>query len=184
MYLIGASPQAAVVDCRTPPQILGERRGRRFTSDRDRQNGHTLPEFDIEEEIMTDIAPQTASGKVLFHFLMSLDGFVAGPGHTMDFMARTTSRPGLIQEYIETTGAVLAGRAGFDSAIGDSRPFSRAPSRKALRRCAATSLRARDRRSDRGRRCRGRSHRRHRICAMTPTTVTRRWSSSIREMTR
>jgi hypothetical protein len=40
----------------------------------------------------------------------------------MDFMARTTNRPGLTREYIETTGAVLAGRNGLDSAIGDSRP--------------------------------------------------------------
>jgi hypothetical protein len=30
------------------------------------------------------------------------------------------SRTGLHAEYIETTGAVLAGRDGFDSAIGDS----------------------------------------------------------------
>src|SRR5438067_6311145 len=70
-----------------------------------------------------DIEPQTAAGKVLFHFLMSLDGFVAGPGHAMDWMAGITNRPGLIQEYIETTGAVLAGREGYDSAIGDSRPY-------------------------------------------------------------
>jgi dihydrofolate reductase len=70
-----------------------------------------------------DIEPQTAAGKVLLHFLVSLDGYVAGPGHSMDFMARTTNRPGLTQEYIETTGAVLAGRDGFDSAIGDSRPY-------------------------------------------------------------
>jgi dihydrofolate reductase len=72
---------------------------------------------------MTDPAPQTAAGKVLWHFAMSLDGFVAGPGHTMDFLAGTTVRDGLHQEYIETTGAILAGRDGFDSAIGDSRPY-------------------------------------------------------------
>jgi hypothetical protein len=41
----------------------------------------------------------------------------------MDFMAPTTNRPGLTREYIETTGAVLASRNGFDSAIGDSRPY-------------------------------------------------------------
>jgi hypothetical protein len=41
----------------------------------------------------------------------------------MDFMARTTNRPGLTREYIETTGAVLAGPNGFASAIGDSRPY-------------------------------------------------------------
>ena len=32
---------------------------------------------------MDDTEPQTAGGKVLLHFTMSLDGFVAGPGHDM-----------------------------------------------------------------------------------------------------
>ena len=41
--------------------------------------------------------PQTAAGKVLLHFLISSDGFVAGPGHTMDFMEQTTIREGLHQ---------------------------------------------------------------------------------------
>ena len=39
-----------------------------------------------------DTEPQTAAGKVLWHFTMSLDGFVAGPDHAMDWM--TGSRPG------------------------------------------------------------------------------------------
>jgi dihydrofolate reductase len=72
---------------------------------------------------MDDTEPQTADAKVLWHFLMSLDGFVAGPNHSMDWMTGISVRPGLHREYIETTGAVLAGRAGFDSAIGDSRPY-------------------------------------------------------------
>ncbi|MFD5092817.1 dihydrofolate reductase family protein [Amycolatopsis thailandensis] len=59
--------------------------------------------------------PQTASGKVLWHFTMSLDGFVAGPGHSMDWMTGTTFRPGLIEEYTSTTGAVLGGRDGWDA---------------------------------------------------------------------
>jgi dihydrofolate reductase len=70
---------------------------------------------------MTDTEPQTA--KVNWSFTMSLDGFVAGPDHEMGWMTGFTVRPGLIDEYIETTGAVLAGRDGFDSAIGDSRPW-------------------------------------------------------------
>ena len=37
-----------------------------------------------------EAGPQTAGGKVLWHFTMPLDGFVAGPGHTMDWMAGTT----------------------------------------------------------------------------------------------
>lgn len=48
---------------------------------------------------MYDTEPQTAGGKVLFHFTMSLDGFVAGPNHRMDWMTGFTSRPGLEEEY-------------------------------------------------------------------------------------
>ena len=33
---------------------------------------------------MSDTEPQTAGGKVLWHFTMSLDGFVAGPNHEID----------------------------------------------------------------------------------------------------
>ncbi len=72
---------------------------------------------------MDDTEPQSAGAKVLWHFTMSLDGFVAGPDHQMDWMHGMSVRAGLPAEYIETTGAVLAGRTGFDCAIGDSRPY-------------------------------------------------------------
>src|ERR1022692_3609576 len=72
---------------------------------------------------MNDTEPQIAGGKVLWHFLMTLDGFVAGPNHSMDWMTGISFRAGLHAEYTETTGAVLAGRDGFDSASGDSRPY-------------------------------------------------------------
>lgn len=72
---------------------------------------------------MTDTAPQTAGAKVLWHFCMSLDGFVAGPHHRMDWMTGFTVRPGLQAEYVHTTGAVLAGRDGYDAVIGESRPY-------------------------------------------------------------
>ena len=62
-----------------------------------------------------DTARQTAASKVLWHFTMSLDGFVAGPGHSMDWMTGFGGRPGLIAEYTETTGAVLGGRDGWDA---------------------------------------------------------------------
>ncbi|HEX6354020.1 dihydrofolate reductase family protein [Actinophytocola sp.] len=71
---------------------------------------------------MSDTEPQIAAGKVLWHFTMSLDGFVAGPNHSMDWMTGT-NRPGLIDEYVTTTGAVLGGRAGWDIAAGESRPY-------------------------------------------------------------
>ena len=72
---------------------------------------------------MTDTQPQTAGGKVLWHFTMSLDGFVAGPDHAMGWMTGFTFRPGLVDEYVKTTGAVLGGRAGWDAAVGDHRPY-------------------------------------------------------------
>ena len=72
---------------------------------------------------MSDTEPQTAGGKVLWHFTMSLDGFVAGPGHQMDWMTGISLRPGLASEYIETTGAVLGGRDGWDRATSGSRPY-------------------------------------------------------------
>jgi dihydrofolate reductase len=64
---------------------------------------------------MADTERQTPAGKVLWHFTMSLDGFVAGPNHAMDWMTGISFRPGLVQEYVETTGAVLGGRDGFDA---------------------------------------------------------------------
>jgi dihydrofolate reductase len=73
---------------------------------------------------MGDTEPQTAGGKVLWHFTMSLDGFVAGPDHEMDWMMTGISfRPGLVQEYVRTTGAVLGGRDGWDNAVSGGRPY-------------------------------------------------------------
>ncbi|MEU7916100.1 dihydrofolate reductase family protein [Microbispora bryophytorum] len=71
---------------------------------------------------MSDIEPQTAIGKVLWHFTMSLDGFVAGPGHEMGWMSGISARPGLVDEYVRTTGAILGGRDGWDAA-GGHRPY-------------------------------------------------------------
>jgi dihydrofolate reductase len=72
---------------------------------------------------MTDTEPRTAAGNVLWHFTMSLDGFVAGPDHDMGWMSGLSFRPGLVDEYVRTTGAVLGGRAGWDAAIDGSRPY-------------------------------------------------------------
>jgi hypothetical protein len=58
---------------------------------------------------MDDTEPQTAAAKVLWHFTMSRDGFVAGPEHDMQWLTGVAVRPGLIEEYTRTTGAVLAG---------------------------------------------------------------------------
>ena len=73
---------------------------------------------------MNSNALEAGRGRVLMHFLISVDGFVAGPGHDMSFMERTTVRDGLHREYVKATGAILAGRNGFDSTSGDFRPYN------------------------------------------------------------
>lgn len=75
------------------------------------------------EATVHDTDPQTAAVKVLWRFTRSFDGFVAGPSHEMDWLTGFSLRPGLVADYVETTGAVLAGRHALDSAIGDSRPY-------------------------------------------------------------
>ncbi|MFI7708929.1 dihydrofolate reductase family protein [Nonomuraea sp. NPDC049480] len=72
---------------------------------------------------MNDPEPQTAGGKVLLHFSMSLDGFVAGPNHAMNWLTGITGRDGVEEEYIKTTGAVLGGRNGWDR-DPSARPYS------------------------------------------------------------
>jgi len=64
--------------------------------------------------------PGATRGKVLWNFMMSLDGFVSGPDHSMDWMWTGAYRvePGVIEDYIENTGAVIAGRDGWDSPVG------------------------------------------------------------------
>ncbi len=62
----------------------------------------------------------TSAGKVLWHFTMSLDGFVAGPNHSFDWMAGIADTPGIVEAYAATTGAVLAGRAAYDVTPGVS----------------------------------------------------------------
>ena len=60
-------------------------------------------------------------GKVRGHLVMSLDGFAAGPNHSLDWMSGLTMTPGVVQESIASLGAVLGGRDGYD-AIAKQRP--------------------------------------------------------------
>jgi dihydrofolate reductase len=62
------------------------------------------------------------TGRVLWHLTMSLDGFIAGPNHEMEWMAGLDFTPGLVDRYVEGTGAILAGRRGFDAGIGTDPP--------------------------------------------------------------
>jgi dihydrofolate reductase len=56
-------------------------------------------------------------GKVRWHLTMSLDGFMAGKDGSMDWMAGLTTDPGLVDEAVATTGAVLGGRRGWDQSV-------------------------------------------------------------------
>jgi dihydrofolate reductase len=53
-------------------------------------------------------------GKVLWHITMSLDGFIAGPDDAMDWMPESGERNALVDEVIETTGALLVGRRTYE----------------------------------------------------------------------
>jgi len=65
---------------------------------------------------MDEMEPQTAAGKVLWHFSMSLDGFVAGPAHRMDWLRGIEEgERDVIAEYASTTGSILGGRDGWDA---------------------------------------------------------------------
>lgn len=72
---------------------------------------------------MADTARQTVAGKVLWRFCMSLDGFVAGPGHAMDWMTGFSVLPGVHEEYIATTGAILGGRDGWEAHPDPNAPY-------------------------------------------------------------
>ena len=51
----------------------------------------------------------TGKGKVVVNRAMSLDGYIAGPGHAMDLISGFTS-PEVVREIASATGAMLVGR--------------------------------------------------------------------------
>lgn len=63
----------------------------------------------------------TASGEVVVNRMVSLDGFIAGPGHTMDWgegrLMHDFVAPATIREQAAATGAMLIGRRTAE--VGD-----------------------------------------------------------------
>lgn len=57
--------------------------------------------------------------RVLWHRSMSLDGFVASPDRGMSWMDGATHDQAMVEEIIATTGAILAGRRGYDEGSKD-----------------------------------------------------------------
>jgi dihydrofolate reductase len=60
---------------------------------------------------------------VLWHTTMSLDGFVAGPGDAMDWVFGYQDPNPAVDELLQTTGAVLAGRHTYDVATRAGQPL-------------------------------------------------------------
>ena len=52
----------------------------------------------------------------LWHTTMSLDGFIAGPDHAMEWAFEYDADSPVVTEMIETTGAIVAGRNWYDIA--------------------------------------------------------------------
>jgi dihydrofolate reductase len=57
----------------------------------------------------------TATGKVVVNRSMSLDGFIAGPGHAMDWIFDFVA-PDEFPEIAAATGAMLIGRGTYEAA--------------------------------------------------------------------
>src|SRR4249920_957634 len=62
---------------------------------------------------------RTANGKVVVNRAMSLDGFIAGPGHSMDWTGHLANHaePDDVAEIAAATGAMLVGRRTWE--VGD-----------------------------------------------------------------
>jgi dihydrofolate reductase len=65
--------------------------------------------------------------KVLWHVTMSLDGFIAGPENSMDWMLGYGDENSEVDELIKRIGAVLAGRGTYDVGAVQERPEFRKP---------------------------------------------------------
>jgi dihydrofolate reductase len=64
---------------------------------------------------MSDVGFGT--GKVVVNRAMSLDGFIAGPGHAMDWIAEyLTADADAVREVMAATGAMLIGRGTYEVA--------------------------------------------------------------------
>lgn len=64
--------------------------------------------------------------RVLWHTTMSLDGFIAGPANSMEWMLGFGEEGDEVKELIKRIGAVLAGRHTYDvGAVQDRAEFRR-----------------------------------------------------------
>ncbi len=65
--------------------------------------------------------------KVLWHVTISLDGFIAGPENSMDWMLGYGEENSEVDELLKRIGAVLAGRHTYEVGAVQERPEFRKP---------------------------------------------------------
>ncbi len=65
--------------------------------------------------------------KVLWHVTMSLDGFIAGPGDSMDWMLSYGHEDEEVNQLLRSIGAVLSGRRTYDIGAQQTRSELRRP---------------------------------------------------------
>ncbi len=53
-------------------------------------------------------------GAVIWHVTMSLDGFIAGPDHAMEWVFEYHGSSAVAEEVMATTGAIVVGRGTYD----------------------------------------------------------------------
>ena len=64
---------------------------------------------------MTGLSEELSVGKLLWHTMMSLDGFIAGPDDDMDWVFGVDGgEGGTVAEILQSTGALLVGRRTQD----------------------------------------------------------------------
>lgn len=56
---------------------------------------------------------------VLWHVSATLDGFIAGPGHTMDWLSDVTGKNPVVDEILPKIGAILMGARTYYEVAGD-----------------------------------------------------------------
>jgi hypothetical protein len=92
---------------------------------------------------MADVEPRDAGrsmGAVLWHVIMSLDGFIAGPDDAMEGALEQGAASALADVVMAATGVILAGRRWYDIATrryGGRRGVYGGPGRRARVRADA-----------------------------------------------
>jgi dihydrofolate reductase len=67
----------------------------------------------------TSTGAALGTGKVVIQAAMSLDGFIAGPGHAMDWVFEYAA-PDDFPEIVQATGAMLSGRNCYEVGLRDT----------------------------------------------------------------